>query len=288
MQGIIKFDDSRYPQLLKQINDPPKQIYYRGNWDISLFENCLAVVGSRRMTSYGQQITNKLISEIASRGITIVSGFMYGIDATAHKTALDIGGRTIAVMPCGINLIHPEYQTKLYADILENNGLIISEFEGDFQPAFWTYPKRNRIIAGLSKATMVVEAGLKSGSLITANLAKKYKRKVFVVPGPLTSVLSQGISQLIKDGSDVVTCAGDILEYYNIRYPIPDMPQNGSELSKLSELEQRITQKLQQEPMEIDVLSRLLGISAAKIGTTISLMQLKGLIFIENGKYYVH
>jgi len=288
MQGIIKFDDPKYPELLKKINDPPKQIYFRGNWDEKIFENCLAVVGSRRMTSYGQQITNKLISEIASRGITIVSGFMYGIDATAHKTALDIGARTIAVMPCGIERIHPEYQTKLYADILENKGLVISELEGDFQPAFWTYPKRNRIIAGLSKAVMVIEAGLKSGSLITANLAKKYKRKVFAVPGPLTSILSEGISQLIKDGSDVVTCAGDILEYYNIRYPISDIPKNELELSELSELEQKIIQKLQQEPMKIDVLSRLLEISSAQIGTTMSLMQLKGLIFIENGKYYVH
>ena len=164
MNGIITINDPKYPRLLKEISDPPKQLHYRGNWDMSLFENCLAVVGSRRMTSYGQQITNKLISEIASRRITIVSGFMYGIDATAHKTALDIGGRTIAIMPCGIERIHPEYQTKLYADILENKGLIISEFEGNSLPAFWTYPKRNRIIAGLSKATMVIEAGLKSGS----------------------------------------------------------------------------------------------------------------------------
>ena len=154
MNNIITINDPKYPKLLKQINDPPKQIYYRGNWDEKIFENCLAVVGSRRMTSYGQQITNKLISEIASRGITIVSGFMYGIDATAHKTALDVGARTIAVMPCGIERIHPEYQTKLYADILENNGLVISEFEGDSLAAFWTYPKRNRIIAGLSRATI--------------------------------------------------------------------------------------------------------------------------------------
>lgn len=288
MHNIITINDPRYPKLLKQIGkDTPKQLYYRGNWDEKIFENCLAVVGSRRMTSYGKQITNKLISEIAGAGITIVSGFMYGIDAAAHKTALDIGGRTIAVMPCGIERIHPEYQTKLYRDILENDGLIISEFEGDFLPAFWTYPKRNRIIAGLSKATMVVEAGLKSGSLITANLAKKYKRKVFAVPGPLTSVLSQGISQLIRDGAEVVTSADDVSEYYNIRYPIPDIPPNGSQFSKLSELEQKIIQKLQQEPMEIDVLSRSLKISSAEIGTTMSLMQLKGLIFIENGKYYV-
>jgi len=282
---MITINDPKYPKLLKQINDPPKQLYYRGNWDNNIFNNCLAVVGSRKMTSYGQQITNKLISEIASRGITIVSGFMYGIDATAHKTALDVGARTIAVMPCGIERIHPEYQTKLYADILENNGLIISEFEGDSLPAFWTYPKRNRIIAGLSKAVMVIEAGLKSGSLITANLAKKYKRKVFAVPGPLTSVLSQGISQLIKENADVVTCAGDVLDYYNIKRKIINKKEFDNSLNNL---EQRIIQELQQEPMEIDVLSRSLKISSAQIGTTMSLMQLKGLIFIENGKYYVH
>jgi len=285
MEGIVKISDPEYPELLKQINDPPKQLYYRGNWDMSLFENCLAVVGSRRMTSYGQQITNKLISEIASRGITIVSGFMYGIDATAHKATLDIGARTIAVMPCGIERIHPEHQTKLYADILENNGLILSEFEGDSLPAFWTYPKRNRIIAGLSKATMVIEAGLKSGSLITANLAKKYKRKVFAVPGPLTSVLSEGICQLIKDGVDVATCSEDVLNYYDIKRKIINKKKFDSSLNNL---EQRIIQELQKEPMEIDILSRSLEISSAKIGTTMSLMQLKGLIFIENGKYYVH
>jgi len=290
MNGVITINDPKYPRLLKEISDPPKQLYYRGNWDEKIFENCLAVVGSRKMTSYGKQITNKLVSEIASRGITIASGFMYGIDAEAHKTALDVGARTIAVMPCGIERIHPEYQTKLYADILENNGLIISEFEGDSLPAFWTYPKRNRIIAGLSKATMVIEAGLKSGSLITANLAKKYKRKVFAVPGPLTSVLSQGICQLIKQGSDIVTCAGDILDYYGAKETRP-LENFNDEVARgrvsTNSLEQRIIQKLQQEPMEIDALSRMLGISSAKTGTTMSLMQLKGLIFIENGKYFV-
>ena len=296
MNNIITINDPKYPKLLKQINDPPKQIYYRGNWPFDtaqgkddIFENCLAVVGSRRMTSYGQQITNKLISEIAIRGITIVSGFMYGIDAIAHKTALDIGGRTIAVMPCGIERIHPEYQTKLYADILENNGLVISEFEGDSLPAFWTYPRRNRIIAGLSKATMVVEAGLKSGSLITANLAKKYRRKVFAVPGPLTSILSEGICQLIKEGAEVVTAAGDVLEYFGKIRTIETEFIGTDKLGfEAHSLEQRIIQELQKEPMEIDVLSRSLEISSAKIGTTMSLMQLKGLIFIENGKYYVH
>jgi len=287
MNGVITINNPKYPKLLKKINDPPKELYYRGNWDEKIFNNCLAVVGSRRMTSYGKQIANKLVSEIAGAGLTIVSGFMYGIDATAHKSCLDVGGRTIAVMPCGIERIHPEEQTKLYADILENKGLVISEFEGDFLPAFWTYPKRNRIIAGLSKATMVIEAGLKSGSLITANLAKKYKRKVFAAPGPLTSVLSQGTSQLIKQGADIVASAEDILVYYGMSVKNIKEQGNSLESFNLNELEKKIIEKLQQESMEIDEISRLLEISPAEIGTILSLLQLKSLIFIENGKYYL-
>lgn len=287
MNGVITINNPKYPKLLKEINDSPKQLYYRGNWDENIFNNCLAVVGSRRMTSYGKQIANKLVSEIAGAGLTIVSGFMYGIDATAHQSCLNVGARTIAVMPCGIERIHPEYQTKLYADILENNGLVVSEFEGDFMPAFWTYPKRNRIIAGLSKATIVIEAGLKSGSLVTANLAKRYKRKVFAVPGPLTSIFSQGTSQLIKQGADIVVSAQDILEYYGKSIKNIKEQEDFLESFNLNELEKNIIEKLQQESIEIDEISRLLEISVAEIGTTLSLLQLKGLIFIENGKYYI-
>ena len=193
MENIVSITDSHYPELLKQLgNDAPKQLYYKGNWDDSIFENCLAVVGSRRMSSYGRQITEKLVGGIASRGITIVSGFMYGVDAVSHQAALEAGGRTIAVMPCGIDLIHPDYQEELYQEILKKDGLVISEYEGNFLPTLWTYPRRNRLVAGLSKAVMVVEAGEKSGSLITANFAKKLKRKIFAVPGPLTSSLSVG------------------------------------------------------------------------------------------------
>ncbi|MEA3305545.1 MAG: DNA-processing protein DprA, partial [Candidatus Omnitrophota bacterium] len=229
-------------------------------------------------------ITNKLVSEIAQAGgITIVSGFMYGVDAAAHKSALEAGGRTIAVMPCGIDLIHPEYQGALHKEILENNGLIISEYESTFPPALWTYPRRNRIIAGLSLVTMVVEAAKESGSLITAGFAKKYKRKVLAVPGPLTSLLSKGTLQLIKEGAEIVTCAHDVLAAYGIT----GRESSGKRPKSSNKLEQSIVEKLQQEPMEIDALSRLLKISASEIGTTVSLMQLKALIFEEEGKYYV-
>ena len=285
MENIIPIIDPRYPRLLKKLGkDAPKQLYYKGDWDENIFQNCLGVVGSRRMTTYGRQITEKLVSEIAARGITIVSGFMYGIDSQAHKAALEADGRTIAVMPCGIDLIHPDYQKDLYQEILKNKGLVISEYEGNFLPTLWTYPRRNRIVAGLSKAVMVVEAGEKSGSLITANFAKKYKRKVFAVPGPLTSSLSIGICQLIKEGAEVVTGAGDVLDFFGKRLTIE---ATETRVSVNSSIEQKIIQKLQQESMEIDVLSRTLGISAAEIGTVVSLMQIKGLVFGENGKYYV-
>ena len=189
---------------------------------VHLFNNCLAVVGSRRLTHYGEQAIERIVGEIAmarldsarQAGITIVSGFMYGGDALAHQIAVRVGGRTIAVMPCGIDRISPEDQEELYNDIIENNGMIISEYEGDMTPALWTYPRRNRIVAGLSQAVLVVEAGEKSGSLITANLAKKFGRKIFAVPGPITSSVSKGTNMLIKQGAEMVTDAGDILKYF--------------------------------------------------------------------------
>jgi len=285
MQKGIKINDSMYPKLLKEIVNPPKQIYYKGNWDAAIFENCLAVVGSRRMTNYGMQITTKLVSEAANAGITIVSGFMYGVDATAHKAALAVGGKTIAVMPCGIKMIHPQHQESLYNEILDNKGLVISEFEGDFPPAIWTYPKRNRIVAGLSKATMVVEAGKKSGSLITASLARNYKRKLFVVPGPLTSINSEGIIQLIKEGANIVTSTEDILETYDRGKLI--VLNNSSGLPDVCGLEKVILENLQREPMSIDELSRCTKVTASKMSTAISLIQLKGLVLKEGEKFYL-
>jgi len=276
--------------LLREIKLPPEILYYKGNWDSSIFENCLAVVGSRRMTTYGKLITNKLVSEIARAGVTIVSGFMFGIDATAHKAAIDAGGRTIAVMPCGIDMIHPGYQEDLYKEMIEHKGLIISEFEGTHPPGLWTYPKRNKIVAGLSKATMVVEAGEKSGSLITADLAKKYKRRLFAVPGPLTSALSKGVVQLIKEGAEIVTSAKDVLAGYDVDLEAGLVP---ARIKGLNELEQSIIKKLQEEPMEIDALTRSIGavheppLHVSGIATTLSLMQIKGLVFEEGGKYYV-
>ncbi|MDP2741750.1 MAG: DNA-processing protein DprA, partial [bacterium] len=274
-----------------------------------IFENCLAVVGSRHLTSYGKRITEQLVTEIAGAGITIVSGFMYGGDEAAHSATVRAGGRTIAVMPCGINIIHPAYQEKLYNDILKGRpgghpghpGLIISEYEGDFLPQTWSYVQRNRIVAGLSKAILVVEAGLNSGSLITAALAKRYSRKIFAVPGQITSEVSKGTIKLIKEGAEVVTEARDILSFYKVLVNESSGSPSSATFARLSSgspssatfarfgaLEQKIIEQLKREPMEADTIARTLGMSVAKIGTTLSLMQLKGFINQESGKYYIN
>lgn len=286
MLSRVALEDNKYPVFLRETGkDAPKQLYYKGVWDDAIFENCLAVVGSRRMTIYGKQVVEKIVGEAAAAGITIVSGFMYGVDAEAHKTALKIGGRTIAVMPCGIDLISPGHQRELYAEILSSRGLIVSEYEGTMAPALWTYPRRNRIVAGLAKATLVIEAGEKSGSLITANFAQKFKRKVFAVPGPITSENSKGIMQLIKEGAEAISSAQDILKYYKIKNAVRNVE---GEASNIGGVEQKIISQLQREALDIDVISRNLGISAAKIGTILSMMQLSGQIKQEGNKYYVN
>jgi DNA processing protein len=284
-EGMVDIEEKKYPSLLKKIPDAPGQLYFKGNWSPEIFENCLAVVGSRRMTLYGKQVVGKLAKETAASGITIVSGFMFGVDAEAHRAALDGGGRTIAVMPCGINIIHPAYQKDLYYEILEKGGLVISEFEPDFPPANWTYPKRNRIVAGLSKAALIVEAGEKSGSLITAGLALKYKRKLFAVPGPITSKVSEGTNRLLKNEASPALNSQDIMDFYGIK---KSAAREIFQKEQTSQIEGRILEILKREPMEIDKLSRIFGLSSARLGVTLSLMAIKGLICLERGKYFIN
>ena len=348
MNNVVYKDDREYPELLRQIGkDAPKQLYYKGNWnrrssrsdffdrfspegalrvskkskplasdsEQNIFENCLAVIGSRKLTSYGKQVIEQLVGEIAMNNITIVSGFMYGGDAIAHETAVKAGGRTIAVMPCGIDKIHPEYQEDLYNEILENNGLIISEYEGDMGPALWTYPQRNRIIAGLSKALLVVEAGEKSGCLITANYAKKFDRKIFAVPGPITGSVSIGTNRLIKEGAEMVLSAKDVLGYYqkgSSRLDFSDRfsPEGALRVSKKSKaltskqpythqkfqntnlnhsyLEKQIIELLEGEPLGIDEMSRNLEISSSELGVKLSMMEIQGLIKLRGNKYGIN
>ncbi|MCX6724065.1 MAG: DNA-processing protein DprA [Candidatus Staskawiczbacteria bacterium] len=298
--GTIEVTDEEYPDILKSALEKlqpclgPKKLYWKGNYSDDIFGNCLAVVGSRRLTSYGRKATEQIVTEVAASGVTIVSGFMYGGDEAAHSAAVKCGGKTIAVMPCGIDLIHPANQKDLYQKILDNNGLIISEYEGLTQPQTFTYIQRDRIVAGLSKAVLVTEAALESGSLITAGYAKKYGRKIFALPGQITSEVSKGTTKLIKEGAEPVAEAKDILDFFKItpKFSKKTSHHNLSDSVKsdgiAGMLEEKIIEQLKLEPMKADEMARLFAVPVAQLGTALSLMQLKGFINHDNGKYYLN
>lgn len=283
--NYIDINSAEYPYLLKQIKDPPGKLYYRGNLDMEIFNETLSVVGTRRMTRYGEIITDSLVSAIAGAGVTIVSGFMYGIDALAHNAALKAKGRTIAVMPCGIEKIHPEYQADLHERILSNNGLLVSEYPGDTPPALWTYPRRNRIIAGLSSILLVIEAGVKSGALITAKIAKNYSKKIFAVPGPLTSSVSMGTALLIKQGASILTDVDDLLFEFS-KLSTVELYTNIKQQA-LNRLQKKIVDVLSQEPLGIDEITRLTEISTSDVGADLTILTLKKLLTLKDGKYYL-
>lgn len=291
MAEFVDIEDKKYPVALKKLGSlAPKKLYYKGNWSNDIFRNCLAVVGSRHLTYYGRKATEQLVTEIAAAGITIVSGFMYGGDEAAHSSAVKCKGRTIAVMPCGIDIIHPPQHKKLYQEILDNNGLIISEYEADFLPQSWSYVQRNRIVAGLSKAILVTEASFNSGSLLTAGYAKKFNKKIFALPGQITSEVSKGTIKLIREGAEAVLEAKDILSFYKVLINERPARHNATALGgeKLDTLEDKILNQLKREPMKADQMARMFSVPVSKLGTSLSLMQLKGFIIQDSGKYYVN
>jgi DNA processing protein len=281
-EGKIEKKDRKYPEILKEIDSPPETLRWRGLFNDDIFNHTLAVVGSRKVTNYGKIVTEKIVREIAQEGVTIVSGFMYGVDAIAHKAALSVGGKTIAVMPCGINVIHPAYQKNLYNNIAEK-GLILSEFEDNFPPEKWTYPKRNRIVVGLSKAVLIIEAAEKSGSLISASFAKKYKRKIFAVPGPITSSVSKGTNNLIKEGGSVVTSSEDVLSFFN-KGKEERIKEKRRELNKE---EKQIVDILEKEMVDADTILRKTKMPSSKMFSVLSILELKGIVGKRGRNYYL-
>lgn len=278
----VENGDNPFPRRLEKIKPRVDKLYYKGAFDEKLFENCLAVVGTRRITEYGKNITKKLVHEVAGTGVTIVSGFMFGVDAESHRAALEVGGRTIAVMPCGIDLITPAYQEELYYEILENNGCVLSELEGDNPPARWTFAQRNRIVAGLSRATLIIEGGERSGTLITAEFAKKYGSELLAVPGPITSNMAAAPNKLIKEGARVVTCSRDILKAFNMKEV--ELPSIGDEVNE--GLLGKVINLLRREPLGIDDIIRKVKVSSSELNIILSEMELAGNIKEKSGKYY--
>lgn len=208
---IIKIEDKEYPQNLLKIYDPPKQLYVLGNEKI-LNEPGIAIVGSRNCTKYGEQTAKSFAYNLARYNINVISGMAKGIDSAAHIGSVMGSGKTVAVLGSGFNHVYPKENMQLFNKILESGGAIITEYEPDTMPDGKNFPRRNRIISGLSKGVVVVEAAERSGSLITAELALEEGKEVFAVPGNINSLLSKGTNELIKDGAKLVTNVFDILE----------------------------------------------------------------------------
>jgi DNA processing protein len=278
---MLNIKDKNYPKLLKGVDDAPSFLNYRGEFDEGVFNDTLAVVGSRRITGYGKRVVEEVVSRIAKEGVTIVSGFMYGVDATAHRTALSVGGKTIAVMPCGVDVVHPAYQKDLYKEI-EKKGLILSEFDDGYPPSKWTYPRRNRIVVGLSKAVLVVEAEEKSGTLISVNLATKYKRKLFAVPGSIFSPTSEGANRIIKEGlAESVLSAEDVLSFFNKNAE----KRSVKKIEGLSKDEKKVFNVLKNEAMDANSICKITKMNISETNTTLSVLCLKGVVKKERGRY---
>lgn len=274
--------DKDYPKLLKESGRPPFVLYVRGSIQILNQSPALAVVGTRKITSYGEEVTRILVTDLVANGFTIVSGLALGVDAVASAAAIGSNGKTIAVLGCGVDCVTPRENEKLYNSIIESGGAVISEFPLGHPPTLGSFPSRNRIIAGLSLGVLVTEGAQDSGSLITANEALKIKRAVFAIPGPITSSLSVGPYSLIKKGAKLVASADEIIQELNI--PKTQIKKQLKEFDGTKD-EIKILQILENEPLNFDEIVRRTEIDSSKIATILSMMEIKGLIKSSSGLF---
>lgn len=276
----VSIEDPDYPEILKSIDNPPDTLYVMGR--LKRRENGIAIVGSRRCTSYGKEVTLHIGRELAENGLTIISGFAPGIDTMAHYSAIEVHGRTIAVLGTGLdkNSIYPKSNIGLIKKILENGGAIISEFPPGTHGAKYTFPKRNRIIAGLSCGVLVVEARMKSGALITAEHAFSQKKPVFAIPGQIYSQTSKGCHYLIKMGAKLVDGAGDILKELGIEYKTKmELIEGGGE-------ENLILNVLSEGALNIEKIIEKTGLSAQRIASQLAILEIKGKVKKLDGNIY--
>lgn len=271
----VSIFDENYPKLLVQIYDPPIILYYKGEL-LPADQKSIAVVGTRKITGYGKIVTEKFTKGLVDGGLTIVSGLARGVDSQAHLTTVNEGGRTIAVLGGGLNNIFPPENRILASKIISGFGAVVSEFPPDYPSLPGNFPARNRIISGLSMATLVIEAAEDSGSLITARFALEQGREVFAVPGPVTSELSRGPINLIKDGARAVFDPSEILEELGVSRV--KSQESRVKIENLSEEEKKILGVLENESRHIDEIGRELKLPAAKISAVLLKMEISGLV----------
>lgn len=279
---VLTWEDSDYPSRLREVSPSPPVLYIRGEIKPE-DEWAVALVGTRRMTAYGRQVTERITTHLVQAGITLVSGLARGIDGAAHQAALQAGGRTLAVLGCGVDRVYPPDHRKLAAQIMEQ-GALISDYPPGTAPEASNFPPRNRIISGLSMATVVVEAGQKSGALITAEFAVEQGREVFAVPGNVLAPQSKGPNRLIQDGARVLLDPQEILEVldltritqHNLARTV--LPSNATEAQLFG--------VLSHEPMHVDEIRSQTNFPIEQVTSTLALMELKGMVRQVGGMRY--
>lgn len=280
---FIPYGDKYYPSGLRKIDSPPIGLFIKGNRNLLLSKNNISVVGARKITSYGRQVTETLVANLIRNNIVITSGMAMGVDSVAHETAIKNKGLTIAVLGCGVDCPYPKENEKLYEEILDKNGLIVSEYPLGMSANVGTFPARNRIIAALSLAVLVTEAAEDSGSLITADYAVRFGKKVFAVPGSISSKMSKGALKLLKEGAVLVSSGEDILKELSIKkYELRKTKKTDLKLSKE---EGKVYKILGQEPISIDNLCKEMKMPAWKLMTILSNLELIGIISNIDGKW---
>ncbi len=280
---ILTWDDESYPARLKEIDQPPPVMYVRGAitkedaWAV-------AVVGTRRISPYGRQVAEELAAYLANNGVTVISGLARGVDAMAHHSALKAGGRTIAVLGCGVDRIYPPEHAQLAMRIIAS-GALLSDYAPGTPPDAANFPPRNRIISGMSMATVVVEAGETSGALITAQFAVDQGREVFAVPGNILSAQSKGTNRLIAQGAHPMISARDLLDVLDLRRVTEQR-----EVRKIlpgNEIEAKLLSVLTHEPLHMDDIRNQTGLPIERVSATLVMMELKGLVRQVGGMNYV-
>jgi DNA processing protein len=275
---FVARSDAAFPPLLDRIHDPPPGLFLRGDAETDLLSRpAVAVVGARACSAYGRQVARSIGRDLAAAGLVVVSGLARGIDADAHRGALESGGPTVAVLGCGIDRDYPAANRELARQI-GAAGLVVSEYAPGVEPAPWRFPARNRIVAGLCAATVVVEARERSGALITADFALEEGREVFAVPGEITSALSAGTNALLRLGANPLTRAGDVLESYGIEAAVPLAIEVGPVAAT-------VLARIREGASGADELARATGLGAGELAAALSELELAGAAALEEGIY---
>jgi DNA processing protein len=280
---VLTWDDPEYPHNLRQVYNAPPLLYVRGRIE-KRDEWAVAIVGTRQASVYGKEVAHTLSAGLARAGVTVVSGLARGIDAEAHRACLDAGGRTLAVLGSGVDVIYPQQNARLAAEIVER-GAVLSEYSLGTRPEGINFPPRNRIVSGLSLGTIVVEADLGSGALITAGFSAEQGREVFAVPGTLFAKNSRGTNQLIQRGAKLITGVADVLEELNLMM-VSEQAQAQAVLPE-NETEAVLLQHISADPVHVDDLGRAVHLPIAQVTSTLALMELKGMVRQVGGMQYV-